>query len=65
MTAKQFVLSQYPKAKAERLKIHSYRTYWIIRNNRATMYMAEGKTEKEAWKNAKNLIIKKQQESLQ
>jgi len=64
MTAKEFVKSKFPKATAER---HSrgrikglQEVYWLVRETRTShMYMASGKTESNAWVNAKKLIIEK------
>lgn len=61
MTAKEFVKSKYPKAKAERQVKGMIKglqeVYWLIRDGREYMYMASGKTESNAWVNAKNSIL--------
>ncbi len=64
MTAKEFVKSKLPKAKAER---HTQgrikglqKAYYLIREQGQSMYMAEGDTESKAWVNAKNRIIEKE-----
>jgi hypothetical protein len=59
MSAKEFVQNKMPKAKAERHvegKIVG-KPYWLIRDGKNTMYLASGKTQAEAWTNAKNRII--------
>lgn len=59
MTPKEFVQNKMPNAKAERHiegKIVG-KPYWLIRDGKHTMYLASGKTQAEAWKNAKNRII--------
>ena len=57
MTAKEFVKSKYPNARAEKHKSGLTKgmqeTYWLIRDGRNTMYMAEGSTETNAWVTAK------------
>jgi len=64
MTAKQFVKNIYPNARAERqvsgMVKGMQEVYWLIRDGRATMYMAMGKTESNAWVKAKENIIKNQ-----
>lgn len=57
MKAKDFVKSKVPNARAERHKTNGNRTYWLIRDGKAFMYMAEGETESKAWTNAKEKII--------
>ncbi len=60
MTAKEFVRSRYPKAKAERQVRGNIKglqeVYWLIRDGNSFMYMASGKTESNAWVNAKESI---------
>lgn len=56
MTAKEFVKSKYPKARSERHKITHGKTYWLIRDGNAFMYMAEGETESKAWIKAKQKL---------
>ena len=60
MTAKDFVKQTYPKAQAERQVTGRAEVYWLIRDGRATMYMATGSTESKAWVEAKKWIIKNQ-----
>lgn len=64
MTAKEFVKERYPKARAERHRTGSNttygETYWLIRNGRETMYMASGKSESNAWVNAKKKILERE-----
>jgi hypothetical protein len=60
MTAKEFVQERFPNARAERQvsgRIKGFQqVYWLIRNGRDTMYMASGKSESNAWVNAKASI---------
>ena len=61
MTNKEIVQLKYPKARAEKHKTNAIigqKTYWLIRDGRAYMYMAEGETEAQAWKNARLKIQK-------
>ena len=66
MTAKEFVLNKYPKAKSEkhiRGRIMGMQeTYWLIRNQGDTMYLESGKTEINAWVNTKKMIIESEKE---
>jgi len=61
MTAKEFVLQKHPTARAERRvsgRIKGLQeVYWLIREHGKTMYMAEGKSESNAWVNAKKQIL--------
>lgn len=61
MTAKDFVKSKVPTARAERQvkgRIKGFQeVYYLIRAGGDTMYMASGKTESNAWVNAKKFII--------
>jgi hypothetical protein len=61
MTAKEFVKSKYPKARAEKQitggNTNFGEAYWLIRNGRESMYIASGKSESNAWVNAKKKII--------
>jgi hypothetical protein len=61
MTAKEFVLEKMPRARAERQVRGMIKglqeVYWLIREGRNTMYFASGKTESNAWVNAKKQII--------
>jgi hypothetical protein len=63
MTAKEFVREKFPNARVEKhtqgMIKGMQETYYLIRNGRQTMYMASGKTESNAWVNAKKLIIEK------
>lgn len=56
MTSKDFVKSRYPKAKAERQVTNNKEVYWLVRRSFGAMYMAVGKSETNAWVNAKNSI---------
>jgi hypothetical protein len=64
MTAKEFVQSKIPHARAERHKSGMIkglqRTYWLIRKLGETMYISSGNTESNAWKNAKDFLVKKE-----
>lgn len=64
MEAKEFVKERYPKARAERHRKGSNTffgdTYWLIRNGMETMYMASGKSESDAWLNAKKKILERE-----
>lgn len=60
MTAKEYVRSKLPHARAERHiegRIVGV-PYWLIRDGRNTMYLAIGKTESNAWMNAKKWLMK-------
>jgi len=59
MTAKQFVKNRLPKAKAERQVTNGGEVYWLIREGRNYFYLASGKTESNAWVNAKKHILAK------
>jgi hypothetical protein len=56
MTAKEYVKSHYPKARAERQIGNDKKVYWLVRPELHIMYIATGKTESKAWTNAKNII---------
>lgn len=64
MTAKEYVKSKVPHARAERQvkgKVAGLKeVYWLIREGRATGYMASGKSESNAWVNAKKFIDEKE-----
>lgn len=61
MTAKEFVKKEHPNVRAERhvkgMIKGMQEVYWLIRPDRNVMYIAEGKSESNAWVNAKNNII--------
>ena len=63
MTAKEFVKERFPNVRAEeqvRGMIKGMQEkYYLIRDGRNTMYMASGKSESNAWVNAKKCIIEK------
>ena len=65
MTAKQFVLEKFPTARAERQvsgRIKGIQTvYYLIRERGQTMYIAEGKSESNAWVNAKRFLLEREQ----
>lgn len=60
MTAKEFVKERMPRAYAERQvrgRIKGMQeVYWLVRERGQTMYIASGKTESNAWVNAKKAI---------
>lgn len=60
MTAKEYVKSKVPNARAERQvkgRIAGLKeVYWLIREGRSNGYMASGKSESNAWVNAKKFI---------
>lgn len=66
MTAKEFVQSKMSDMNSEKHvsgKIKGMqKTYWLIRQKYNTMYFAEGETESKAWKNAKERILRHEQE---
>jgi hypothetical protein len=66
MTAKEFVKERYPNARAERQVRDMIKgmqeVYYLIRDGRNTMYMASGKSESNAWVNAKKDILKREQQ---
>ena len=61
MTAKEFVKSKMPNARAERHvkgRVKGMQeTYWLIREIGQQMYFAIGKSESNAWVEAKKRII--------
>lgn len=57
MTAEQYVKQFYPTARAERQITNGGNKYWLIRMAGATMYFSDGKSESNAWVNAKQRII--------
>jgi hypothetical protein len=65
MTAKEFVLEKCPTARVERQvsgRIKGMQTvYYLIRERGQTMYMAEGKSESNAWVNAKKFLLEREQ----
>ena len=65
MTAKEFVKEKYPNARAERqvrgMIKGMQEVYYLIRDGRNTMYMASGKSESNAWVNAKKNILEREQ----
>ena len=60
MTAKEFVKEKMPKARAERQvqgRVKGMtKAYYLIRDGRASMYFAQGKTESAAWVAARKRI---------
>lgn len=64
MTAKEFVKEKYPRARVERhvqgMIKGLQEVYYLIRDGSATMYMASGKSESNAWVNAKKNIQEKE-----
>ena len=64
MTAKEFVKERIPNARSERQVSGMIKgmqeVYYLIRDGRNTMYIASGKTESNAWVNAKKFILNKE-----
>ena len=63
MTAKEFVKSKLPTAKAEyqyALTLMGKRKYWLIRERGNYMYVSSGESEYKAWSNAKKRLIETQ-----
>jgi len=60
MTAKEFVKSRMPKARSERhvkgMIKGMQEVYWLIRDGRENMYFSCGKTESNAWVEAKKKL---------
>lgn len=67
MTSKEFVKSKIPKARAERHVAGRIKgmqeVYWLIRDGRQTMYFASGKTESNAWVQAKKRILEQDEKN--
>ena len=59
MTAKEFVKSKFPKARAESHKTNGGKKYWLIRNGSDFVYMAQGDTQSKAWVNARDKYLAK------
>jgi hypothetical protein len=63
MTAKEFVKNLMPNAKSEKHKSGMIKglqeTYWLIRDGNNYFYFSIGKTESNAWVNAKKKLINK------
>ena len=64
MTSKEFVQEKCPTARAERQVSGMIKgmqeVYYLIRERGQTMYMAEGKSESNAWGNAKKLLMERE-----
>ena len=64
MTAKEFVQNKIPHTYAERQISGMIKglqeTYWLIRQRGKTMYIASGKTESNAWVNAKKVLMRRE-----
>ncbi len=56
MTAKEFVRSKIPNARAERQKQRNREVYWLIRPDTHDMYIASESTEQKAWNKAKKYL---------
>ena len=58
MRDKEIVKTLFPKA---RIELHTTgfpkRRYYLVRDGRKTMYMAEGETPGKAWKNAAEVAL--------
>jgi len=61
MTAKEYVKSKKPTARAERQTTNGRESYWLIRELGQYMYIASGKTQSNAWVNAKASIQKSEE----
>ena len=59
MTAKEYVKQHYPSARAEKQVTNAHEVYWLIRPKSGEMYMADGKSESNAWVNAKKKILER------
>jgi len=64
MKAKEFVKSKYPNAKAKKYRNHGpfNKAYWLIWSDYQSenpIRLSEGKTESNAWVNAKNNLRNK------
>jgi len=61
MTTKEYVINKLPNARAERqikgIVKGLQEVYYLIRDDRNTMYLASGKSESNAWLNAKQKLI--------
>jgi len=67
MTAKEFVKTKFPRATVERQvqgRVKGLQeVYYIVRENRlSNMYISTGKSESNAWVNAKKLILEKEKQ---
>lgn len=62
-SAKERVRAIYPNARAERHRTMGRKVYYLIRDGRAFMPMADGKTEREAWQKAWSRIEDKRAKS--
>jgi hypothetical protein len=64
MTAKEYVKNKLPNARAERHVEGRIigKPYWLIRDGMNTMYLASGKTESNAWVNAKKILMERDSE---
>ena len=65
MTAKEFVKNKFPKATVEKQvqgRIKGLQeTYYLVREDRKSyFYIASGKSESNAWVNAKKFILEKE-----
>lgn len=65
MTNKEIVKSILPNAEQEsHVAGFERRRYYLIRNGRDSMYLSEGKTVAEAWKNALPVVLEYAKESI-
>ncbi len=64
MTAKEYVRSKVPHARSERHRAGRIKgmqeTYYLIRDSGHSGYIASGKTESNAWANAKRFLLEKE-----
>lgn len=60
MSNKDIVKAIFPKARQESYKTgFPQKKYYLIRNGRESMYLAEGETAAKAWKNALPVALKR------
>jgi len=59
----EFVKAKMPKARAESHRTNGGERYWLIRDGRAYMPFSEGKTQAQAWKNAKIRLLELEKQS--
>ena len=66
MTAKEYVKSKVPHARSERHRAGRIKgmqeTYYLIRDSGHSGYISSGKTESNAWANAKRFLLEKEKE---
>lgn len=66
MSNKEIIQSILPNAKIESHTQGIFKKkYYLIRNGRETMYLAEGETPAKAWKNALPTVLKRAKVAIQ